>query len=75
MTDNEPTPVRPAAVHFEAPTHEPLACAVLITWSPELGEYHAYVRTGKDYVSPDRHIIAALVQSVEIRNLAERDQP
>lgn len=77
MTDNEKIPIRPAAVHFEAPTHEPLVCAVLITWSDELQEYHAYVRTGADYHSPDRNLIALLLQSIEIRNLAEteRDHP
>jgi len=73
MIDPEKIPVRPAAVHFDAPTHEPLACAVLITHDPELDEYHAYVRTGAEYKTPDRHLISLLVQSVEIRNLAERD--
>jgi len=73
MTDQEKTPVRPAAVQFDAPTHEPLVCAVLITIDPDLGEYHAYVRTGHEYQSPDRHLIALLVQSAEIRNLAERN--
>jgi hypothetical protein len=75
MTDNDRTPVRPASVHFDAPTHEPLVAALLFTYDPELGEYRAYVRTGSQYVSPDRHLVALMMQSLEIRNLAERENP
>ena len=74
MTDNDRAPVRPAAVHFDAPTDQPLACAVLVTQDHD-GQYQAYVRTGKGYASPDRHLIALMMQSIEIRNLAERDHP
>lgn len=69
------TPVRPAAVHFDAPTHHPLVAAVLITQDPADGSYHLHLKSGSAYASPDRHLLALLVQSVEIRNLAERDQP
>jgi hypothetical protein len=72
---SEQTPVRPAAVHFDAPTHEPLVSAVLITQDPDTGEYKLYLRSSAAYTPPDRHLLALLVQSVEIRNLAERDQP
>ena len=75
MTDNEPIPVRPAAVHFNAPTEHPLAAAVLITQDPATGQYHPHVRLGRGYAAPDPHLISLLVQSVEIRNLAERDHP
>jgi hypothetical protein len=75
MTDYDLPPVRPAAVHFGAPTHQPLVAAVLITQDPTTGEYLAWVKPSTDYAPPDPQIVAALITSVEIRNLAERDQP
>jgi hypothetical protein len=71
MKEPDQTPVRPAAVHFEAPTHEPLVAAILITQDPVDGEYKAYLRTGDGYMTPDRHLIALLIQSCELRNLPE----
>lgn len=75
MTDPDRTPVRPAAVVFHAPTHEPLVVGILITQDPDTGQFRAWVRPSKDYASPDRDLIALLVQSAEIRNLAERENP
>lgn len=74
MTAEEKVPVRPAAVHFHAPTHEPLVAAVLITRDPDTGDYRAYSRTGDEYRPPDRFIVAMLVQSVELRNAPETEE-
>lgn len=73
MKEPDQTPVRPAAVHFEAPTWEPLVAAVLITRDPETGAYRAYLKTGDGYVAPPRDLLAMLVQSVEIKNLKETE--
>lgn len=73
MTEHEKTPVRPAAVHFHAPTHEPLVAAILITEDPDNGEFKAYIRPSTQYAPPDPQLIALLVQSCEIRNLPEKE--
>jgi hypothetical protein len=72
--DNEKIPVRPQAVVFEgSPTHEPLACAILITQDPETGELHGFIRVGTTPMGPDPKLVAMLMQSVEIRHLNERN--
>lgn len=73
MTDPR-QPVRLASVHFDAPTHEPLVVAVLVTRDPETGAYRAYTRSGAAYLPPDPDLIALLAQSCEITNLPEREQ-
>lgn len=74
MNDDSPRlPVRPAAVHFDAPTHHPLVAAVLITQDPDTGEYLAHLRSGGSYAPLDRQLVAMLIASVEIRNLAETE--
>lgn len=66
------TPVRPAAVGFpDAPTHEPLVAAVLITLDPECQRLRSYVRSVPGMAAPDPEIVDLLRSSMEIRALPE----
>lgn len=66
------TPVRPSSVGFpDAPTHEPLVAAVLITLDPDEGKLRSYVRAVPGVATPDQEIIDLLRSSMEIRSLPE----
>lgn len=66
------TPVRPAAIGFpDAPTHEPLVAAVLITLDPDAQQLRSYVRAVPGVAAPDPEIIDLLRSSMEIRSLPE----
>lgn len=66
------TPVRSSSIGFpDAPTHEPLVAAVLITLDPCNQQLRSYVRTATGMAEPDPEIVALLRGSMEIRALPE----
>lgn len=56
-------------VFEDASTQDERMAAVLITKDHETGKLKAYVKDVPGRPAPDPEIVAALVQSVEIRNL------
>jgi hypothetical protein len=65
-------PVRPAAVGFpQAPTHEPMVAAVLVTLDPRDGQLRTYVRTGRGCTGPAPDVLELLTTHLAIRNLPE----
>lgn len=70
MTDTDPRPVKSCpVVAFDTCTkHEERMAAVLITKADD-GSLRAYVKDVQGRNQPDPEIVAALVQSVELRNL------
>jgi hypothetical protein len=72
MHDDTRVPVRSASIGFpDAPLHEPLVAAVLITLDPDKGQLRSYIRSVPGVATPDEEIVDLLRSSMELRSLPE----
>jgi len=53
----------------DSPTDEHTVMAVVVTFSPETGEFHAFGKAGAGYPEPDPELVSMIGQAAELATL------
>lgn len=73
MTDG-PTRRAQFVTFPDSPTDEHTVMAVVVTYSPESGEFHAFGKAGKGFADPDPELVSMIGQAAELAALQTTNQ-